>query len=90
MMGTRADCMRPFEGRFALAAVMLLAVAMTASAQEVDPSLLSGLSYRFIGPGGNRVSAVMGEPGNDLVMYVGAASGAMAGTVRKTMSVLPE
>jgi photosystem II stability/assembly factor-like uncharacterized protein len=33
------------------------------------------LQYRFIGPPGNRVSAVVGEPGNSNVYYAGAASG---------------
>ena len=33
------------------------------------------LEYRFIGPPGNRVSAVVGEPGNSNVYYAGAASG---------------
>ncbi len=32
-------------------------------------------AFRFIGPPGNRVSAVMGEPGNPNVYYVGGASG---------------
>ncbi|MCH7564746.1 MAG: glycosyl hydrolase [Gemmatimonadetes bacterium] len=77
MMGIRADAVRRFEGRFALVTAMVLAIPMSTSAQQVDPSLLAGLSYRFIGPDGNRVSAVMGEPGNDLVMYVGAASGGL-------------
>ena len=33
------------------------------------------LTFRYIGPPGNRVSAVVGEPGNPNVYYVGAASG---------------
>lgn len=36
---------------------------------------LGQLQYRFIGPPGNRTSAVVGEPGNPNVYYVGAASG---------------
>ena len=47
------------------------------AAQTVDSDLLSGLSYRFIGPDGNRIISVMGEPGNPLVMYAGAASGGL-------------
>ena len=35
------------------------------------------LKYRFIGPDGNRAISVVGEPGNPLVMYVGAASGGL-------------
>lgn len=46
-----------------------------ASAQELDPERLSALRYRWIGPDGNRVSAVLGEPGNPLVMFSGGASG---------------
>ncbi|RMH17013.1 MAG: glycosyl hydrolase, partial [Gemmatimonadetes bacterium] len=61
--------------------LLLLPLLLTApgglSAQQVDPALLGALSYRFIGPDGNRVSAVAGVPGNDLVMYVGAASGGL-------------
>src|SRR5215472_12153273 len=38
-------------------------------------SPFSHLQYRFIGPPGNRVSAVIGEPGNPNVYYAGAASG---------------
>ncbi len=34
-----------------------------------------GLKFRFIGPPGNRVSAVVGVPGNPNVYYAGAASG---------------
>jgi photosystem II stability/assembly factor-like uncharacterized protein len=59
----------------ALAAVV--AVPAPATAQQVDPDRLPGLSYRFIGPDGNRVISVMGEPGNPLVMYAGAASGGL-------------
>ncbi|HKJ33490.1 MAG TPA: hypothetical protein VKA34_16760, partial [Balneolales bacterium] len=37
--------------------------------------LYQSLRFRFIGPGGNRVSAVTGEPGNPNVYYAGGASG---------------
>src|SRR2546430_5933920 len=37
-------------------------------------SLWARLRYRFVGPEGNRTVAVVGEPGNPLVAYVGAAS----------------
>lgn len=35
----------------------------------------ANLEYRYIGPPGNRVDAVVGEPGNPNVYYAGAASG---------------
>ncbi|MFZ9504475.1 MAG: WD40/YVTN/BNR-like repeat-containing protein [Cyclobacteriaceae bacterium] len=44
-------------------------------AQQIEPSALSRLRFRFIGPDGNRAIAVVGEPGNPMVSYIGAASG---------------
>jgi len=43
--------------------------------QSFDPKLFSKLDFRFIGPDGNRMIAVAGEPGNPNVSYTGAASG---------------
>ncbi len=51
------------------------AVALPAQAQQVDPAWLSALQYRTLGPRGNRIDAVAGEPGNPLVAFAGAASG---------------
>jgi len=45
------------------------------SAQSYDPQLFSKLNFRFIGPDGNRMISVVGEPGNPNVSYSGAASG---------------
>ncbi|SVD87236.1 uncharacterized protein METZ01_LOCUS440090, partial [marine metagenome] len=42
---------------------------------EYDPTIFAGLEYRHIGPVGNRVSAVVGVPGDPNVYYIGAASG---------------
>ncbi|MGI9627613.1 MAG: VPS10 domain-containing protein [Longimicrobiales bacterium] len=47
------------------------------AAQQVDPTQLAALEYRFIGPDGNRAISVVGEPGDPLVIYVGAASGGL-------------
>src|SRR5215831_4645945 len=44
-------------------------------AQQPDTTLWTRLHYRFVGPEGNRAIAAVGEPGNPLVAYVGAASG---------------
>src|SRR5436305_11099497 len=61
-----------------LAVGILLAVASTnVSAQRLDPKLYSELHWRFIGPDGNRVIAVVGEPGESRVYYAGAASGGL-------------
>ena len=42
---------------------------------EYDPTIFTALEYRHIGPVGNRVSAVVGVPGDPNVYYIGAASG---------------
>jgi len=55
---------------------MLPSAATVADAQmQVGPTDLTALQYRFIGPPGNRVIAVVGVPGDLKTYYVGAASG---------------
>jgi photosystem II stability/assembly factor-like uncharacterized protein len=44
-------------------------------AQEISSEIFSQLEYRYIGPIGNRVSAVASILGNPRVYYAGAASG---------------
>jgi photosystem II stability/assembly factor-like uncharacterized protein len=44
-------------------------------AQELDPGRYEQLKYRYIGPEGNRTTAVVGIPGNTRIYYAGAASG---------------
>src|SRR5437899_6899765 len=46
-----------------------------------SPDLYSQLRWRFVGPEGNRISAVVGVPGDPLVYYAGSASGGVAKTV---------
>src|SRR5690348_15093987 len=59
-----------------LAAIAALAFWRTAKAQdESQANPLAQLAYRFIGPVGNRADAIVGEPGNPGVVYVGAAAG---------------
>jgi len=41
----------------------------------ISPDLYRQLAFRYIGPVGNRVSAVTGVPGNPLIYYAGSASG---------------
>jgi len=60
-----------------LAAAGLVAFANATHAQRLDPKLYSELRWRFIGPDGNRVIAVAGEPGESRVSYAGAASGGL-------------
>ena len=55
-----------------------LAVAQRQAARDDEPEgtgPYSALKYRYIGPPGNRVSAVIGVPGDFHTYYVGAASG---------------
>jgi len=42
---------------------------------KVPSDALSALRWRYIGPEGNRVSAIAGIPGDPLVVYAGSASG---------------
>ncbi|MBI4521968.1 MAG: sialidase, partial [Gemmatimonadetes bacterium] len=49
--------------------------AQRAAQPQIDPSLYSQLRWRTIGPQGNRVSAVVGIPGDPNTYYAGAASG---------------
>jgi photosystem II stability/assembly factor-like uncharacterized protein len=51
------------------------ASAVSASAAQTAADPYAELKYRFIGPPGNRVSAVAGVPGDPNTYYAGAASG---------------
>lgn len=58
------------------------AAAAAAGAQAaIDTKVLETFKYRFIGPEGNRVSAIAGVPGDPDVYYAGAASGGIWKTV---------
>lgn len=54
---------------------LCLLVNTMAFCQSTDPRTFNQLNFRFIGPDGNRAIAVVGEPGNPQVSYIGAASG---------------
>src|SRR5215831_12152653 len=45
------------------------------------PDVYSRMRWRYIGPEGNRISAVAGVPGDPLVYYAGSASGGIAKTI---------
>ena len=67
------------------AAVLVCATVylVPGSAQEavrVDTDVYSQLCWRYIGPDGNRVSAVVGVPGDPQVYYAGSASGGIVKT----------
>ncbi|MDH5234125.1 MAG: sialidase [Gemmatimonadota bacterium] len=57
------------------AAVLLVFAPLAAVAQQVSADALRPLTFRHIGPVGNRVSSVSGVVGDPLTYYVGAATG---------------
>lgn len=61
-----------------LALCLLTAVA---NAQDTNKDILGALRYRHIGPTGNRLTSVVGIPGQPNIYYVGAASGGVWKTV---------
>jgi photosystem II stability/assembly factor-like uncharacterized protein len=50
-------------------------LVLLANAQAFDSKIFSDLKFRYLGVDGNRTIAVVGEAGNPMVSYVGAASG---------------
>jgi len=67
----------PSPNRKAVIASLLLLVggSLSVFAQTITPDLFNRLFYRYIGPPGNRTSAVCGVPGDPMTYYVGASSG---------------
>src|SRR5205085_9150004 len=58
--------------------LLLLALCfsiLSAHAQETNKDVLGALRLRHIGPVGNRVTSVVGIPGQPNIYYAGAASG---------------
>lgn len=62
-----------FRTAAALIALFCCAACFAQAPEAQNP--LRQLHFRALGPVGNRAAAIIGEPGNPLVMYVGAASG---------------
>jgi photosystem II stability/assembly factor-like uncharacterized protein len=65
-----------------IASATLIGVGVFAQGQPArpGPDLYGSLRWRYIGPEGNRFSAVAGVPGDPLVYYAGSASGGIAKT----------
>jgi len=55
--------------------VVLITFGTEAYSQEIDPGIYGQFKFRHVGPIGNRVSAVVGVPGDANIYYAGAASG---------------
>ena len=71
--------MQRLVSRIATAVSAVLIASPSALAQPAD--LFDHLEFRHIGPVGNRVSAVVGVPGEQSTYYAGAASGGIWKTV---------
>jgi photosystem II stability/assembly factor-like uncharacterized protein len=74
-MSESMACRRAVLVGLSLAVVWPTLLLAQATSDGAGAGGLSHLRYRFIGPIGNRTSAIVGEPGNPPVVYVGAASG---------------
>lgn len=57
--------------------LFFLAFQITFGQDFFNENSLKQLDFRFIGPDGNRTIAVTGVPGDNLIMYVGMASGGL-------------
>ena len=65
-----------FSAIFVSFTILALAAPQPLAAQEMDPSLFSGMHWRLIGPfRGGRAVAVTGVPGKPDVFYFGAVGG---------------
>lgn len=60
-----------------LVVFVLTVFLVQSTAQQIPPDKFSQLRYRHIGPQGNRMTAVIGVPGDLNVYYAGAASGGL-------------
>src|SRR5579863_8601982 len=73
-MSTRVSRLLRFSCAFFLSLCLFHGARL--SAQQVDPSLYSGMKWRMIGPyRGGKVNAVAGIPGDPAVYYFGANGG---------------
>src|SRR5712692_904675 len=65
-----------------LLAGLIAGTALLAQGQtpRPGPEVYGELRWRYVGPEGNRISAVAGVPGDPLVYYAGSASGGIAKT----------
>jgi photosystem II stability/assembly factor-like uncharacterized protein len=66
---------------FAILLVLPVATLLAQTqAPRPGPQTYGDLRWRYIGPEGNRISAVVGVPGDPLVYYAGSASGGVSKT----------
>src|SRR5215212_6855996 len=73
-----------FRRKHTLLLVSLLAICFSIlpiQAQDANKDVLGALRFRHIGPVGNRLTSVVGIPGQPNIYYVGAASGGIWKTI---------
>jgi len=58
-----------------VAALLVAPEALRAQAPQIQADAYNQLKFRYIGPVGNRTTAVAGVPGSPYLYYVGTASG---------------
>src|SRR5215470_1565351 len=56
-------------------AILCIPGLVRAQQPQISPDVYNEMKFRYVGPVGNRATAVVGIPGNPGVYYVGAASG---------------
>ena len=61
--------------KLALFAFIVAGSFSVLSAQQTNKDILGAMRYRYVGPVGNRVTSVVGIPGQPNIYYAGAASG---------------
>jgi photosystem II stability/assembly factor-like uncharacterized protein len=83
--------MRRHTGRALIAVAVITCGGSLAQTQgqRIPADLYSQLRWRYIGPEGNRVSAVAGVPGDPLVVYAGSASGGIFKSVDAGLTWTP-
>src|SRR5438046_1030876 len=64
-----------YVAAIALAVLLVAPCLLQAQQPPISPDVYGQLKYRYIGPEGNRATAVAGVPGRPNTWYVGAASG---------------
>jgi len=67
--------------RISLVCLLVCVSIVSTNAQDTTKDVLGALRYRYIGPTGNRLTSVVGVPGQPNIYYVGAASGGIWKTI---------
>jgi photosystem II stability/assembly factor-like uncharacterized protein len=70
-----SDLSRRLRGILVLSTLFVCGALVRGQAPRVAPEMFGQLRWRHVGPEGNRVSAVIGVPGDPLLYYAGSASG---------------